>query len=87
MESLAKNPPIMELDFDTVYDRIINLIPKTEGKPDRNSVKSHLNNLQTILKEKEEIYKSNRMERRKSVCFGSIIFVLSEMGENEWIIC
>ena len=47
----------MELDFDTVYDRIINLIPKTEGKPDRNSVKSHLNNLQTILKEKEEIYK------------------------------
>ena len=58
VESLAKNPPIMELDFDTVYDRIINLIPKTEGKPDRNSVKSHLNNLQTILKEKEEIYKA-----------------------------
>ena len=58
VESLAKNPPIMELDFDTVYDRIINLIPKTEGKPDKNSVKSHLNNLQTILKEKEEIYKA-----------------------------
>ena len=58
VESLAKNPPIMELDFDTVYDRIINLIPKTEGKPDRNSVKSHLNNLQIILKEKEEIYKA-----------------------------
>ena len=49
VESLDKNPPIMELDFDTVYDRIINLIPKTERKPDRNSVKSHLNNLQTIL--------------------------------------
>lgn len=31
--------------------------------------------------------KSNRMERRKSVCFGSVVIVLSEMGENEWIIC
>ena len=57
VESLAKNPPIMELDFDTVYDRIINLIPKTEAKPDRNSVKSHLNNLQTILKKKEKFIK------------------------------
>lgn len=65
VESLAKNPPIMELDFDTVYDRIINLIPKTEGKPDRNSVKSHLNNLQTILKEKEEIYKAIEWEDGK----------------------
>ena len=59
----------MELDFDTVYDRIINLIPKTEGKPDRNSVKSHLNNLQTILKRKEEIYKAIEWKKTEKCMF------------------
>lgn len=58
VESLAKNPPVMELDFETVYDRIINLIPGTAAKPDKQSVKNHLNNIQSILKEKEEIYKA-----------------------------
>lgn len=58
VESLAKNPPVMELDFDKVYERIINLIPDGSVKPDKQSVKNHLNNLQTILKEKEEIYKA-----------------------------
>lgn len=58
VESLAKNPPVMELDFDMVYERIINLIPDESAKPDKQSVKNHLNNLQTILKEKEEIYKA-----------------------------
>ncbi|WP_343083769.1 ATP-binding protein [Blautia producta] len=58
VESLAKNPPVMELDFDTVYNRIMKLIPEKEGKPDKQSVKNHLNNLHLILKEKEEIYKA-----------------------------
>lgn len=58
VESLAKNPPVMELDFDAVYDRIVKLIPEKEGRPDKQSVKTHLNNLHLILKEKEEIYKA-----------------------------
>lgn len=58
VESIAKNPPAMELDFETIYDRIIKLIPAEAAKPDKQSVKNHLNNLQTILKEKEEIYKA-----------------------------
>ena len=58
VESLAKNPPVMELDFDTVYNRIMKLIPEKEGKPEKQSVKNHLNNLHLILKEKEEIYKA-----------------------------
>ena len=59
VESLAKNPPNYGIRFwQQFMIEYINLIPKTEGKPDRNSVKSHLNNLQTILKEKEEIYKA-----------------------------
>ena len=55
VESIAKNPPVMEMDFEILYDRIINLIPADAVKPDKQSVKNHLNNLQTILKEKEEI--------------------------------
>lgn len=58
VESLAKNPPIMEMNFDMLYDRITNLIPIDNIKPDKQSVKNHLNNLQMILEDKEEIYKS-----------------------------
>lgn len=58
VEALAKNPPIMELDFDKIYERVLNLIPGKETRPDKQSVKNHLNNLQRILKEKEEIYKA-----------------------------
>lgn len=58
VESIAKNPPVMEMDLETVYDRIIKLIPEDTAKPDKQSVKSHLNNLQTILEEKEEIYRA-----------------------------
>ena len=58
VESIAKNPPVMEMDFEILYDRIINLIPVDAVKPDKQSVKNHLNNLQTILKEKEEIYRA-----------------------------
>ncbi|MBS5113887.1 MAG: hypothetical protein KHZ15_14600 [Coprobacillus cateniformis] len=58
VESLAKNPPIMEMNFDMLYDRITNLIPIDNIKPDKQSVKNHLNNLQMILEDKEEIYKA-----------------------------
>lgn len=58
VESIAKNPPVMIMDFETLYDRIINLIPADAAKPDRQSVKNHMNNLQIILKDKEEIYKA-----------------------------
>lgn len=58
VESLAKNPPLMELDFDIIYNRIIKLLSAETSKPDKQSVKSHLNNLQTILEEKEEIYRA-----------------------------
>ena len=58
VESIAKNPPFMVMDFETLYDRIINLIPADAAKPGRQSVKNHMNNLQIILKDKEEIYKA-----------------------------
>lgn len=58
VESIAKNPPLMVMDIETLYDRIINLIPADDPKPDKQSVRSHMNNLQIILKDKEEIYKA-----------------------------
>ena len=58
VESFAKNPPEMELDFENIYNRITQLIEEEVKVPDKQSVKNHLNNLQLILKEKEEIYRA-----------------------------
>lgn len=58
VESLAKNPPVMELDFDTLYDRVLKLVPKEEEKPTKQSLKDHLNKLQSILQEKDEIFRA-----------------------------
>lgn len=58
VESFAKNPPEMELDFESIYSRITKLIEAEVKVPDKQSVKTHLNNLQLILKEKEEIYRA-----------------------------
>lgn len=58
VDSFAKNPPEMDLDFNMIYSRITDLIKVKETVPDKQSVKNHLNNLQLILKEKEEIYRA-----------------------------
>lgn len=58
LESFTKNPPEMELDFESIYSRITDLIEEEVKVPDKQSVKTHLNNLQLILKEKEEIYRA-----------------------------
>lgn len=58
IECLAKNPPIMEMDFETIYDRIFKLIPNNEEKPTKQSLKEHLNKLQSLLQDKEEIYRA-----------------------------
>lgn len=58
VESLAKDPPLMELDFDTFYDRIVRLIKPTDSKLDKQTLKNHLNNLQGVLEGKEEIYRA-----------------------------
>ncbi len=58
VESLAKNPPLMEIDFETFYIRIVHCIEKGDAKLDKQTVRNHLNNLQTILQGKEEIYRA-----------------------------
>lgn len=58
VESLAKDPPLMELDFDTFYDRIVRLIKPADSRLDKQTLKNHLNNLQGVLEGKEEIYRA-----------------------------
>ena len=60
VESLAKNPPLTEITFEEFYKRILELLDSSDvrEKPDRQTVRSHLHNLQTILEGKEEIYKA-----------------------------
>lgn len=60
VESLAKDPPLMEIDFETFYGRILQLIADTDDKVklDKQVVRSHLNNLQVVLGGKEEIYRA-----------------------------
>lgn len=60
VESIAKNPPLMEMDFDTFYDRVQGVVDVSEvqAKLDKQTVKNHLKHLQEILKGKEEIYRA-----------------------------
>ncbi len=57
LESLAKNPPVVKLDFEIIYERIMDLILGDQEKPKKQPVKEHLNKLQGILEEREDIYK------------------------------
>lgn len=59
VESLAKNPPMTELDFESFYNRIFNVIEKNDRlKLEKQTVRNHLNHLQELLEGKEEIYRA-----------------------------
>lgn len=59
VESLAKNPPMTELDFDSFYNRIFNVIEENDRlKLEKQTVRNHLNHLQELLEGKEEIYRA-----------------------------
>lgn len=59
VESLAKNPPMTELDFESFYNRIFNVIEENDRlKLERQTVRNHLNHLQELLEGKEEIYRA-----------------------------
>ena len=59
VESLAKNPPMTELDFEGFYNRIFNVIEENDRlKLEKQTVRNHLNHLQELLEGKEEIYRA-----------------------------
>ena len=60
VESLAKNPPLVEMDFETFYERILCIIDDNNCsiKLDKRTVRNHLKYLQGVLEGKEEIYRA-----------------------------
>lgn len=59
VESLAKNPPMTELDFESFYNRVFNVIEENDRlKLEKQTVRNHLNHLQELLEGKEEIYRA-----------------------------
>lgn len=58
VEALAKNPPLMGMNVEDIYNRISGIIRlNTDEKLEKQTVQSHLRHLQKILENKEEIYK------------------------------
>jgi len=57
VKSIAENPPLMKLDFDTVRNRITEIIDKECKKPTQQSIKESLIKLQEMLNEREDIFK------------------------------
>ncbi len=57
IESLAKDPPIVELSFNDLYTRIDALLLPDIQRPQKRSVRDALHNLQEILNTREDIYR------------------------------
>ena len=57
VKSIAENPPMMKLDFDTIRKRINELIVDECKKPTQQAIKESLAKLQELLNEREDIFK------------------------------
>lgn len=57
VKSIAENPPMMRLDFDTIRKRINELIVDACKKPTQQAIKESLAKLQELLNEREDIFK------------------------------
>ena len=57
VKSIAENPPIMELKFEDIKDRIYSLIVDNQEKPKPQTIKDSLVKLQELLNEREDIFK------------------------------
>lgn len=57
VKSIAENPPIMKLEIEDVKERIYNLLMPDEKKPTVKAIRDSLNNIQEMLREREDIFK------------------------------
>jgi len=57
IEAVSIDPPLMGLDIEEMKCRIDRLIIDDNKKPDKQQIRDSLNKLQTIIDEKENIYK------------------------------
>lgn len=60
LETIAKNPPLTEIEFNTFFERITQLVKKenNDKRLEKQTVKDHLKKLQNVLDNKEEIYRA-----------------------------
>ena len=57
VSSIAKNPPIMRLEFEDIRDRIYNLLSDASDKPTSQAIKECLAKLQELLNGREDIFR------------------------------
>lgn len=57
VKSLAENPPLMKLDFETIKRRLDALVADGQKKPEQRAIRESLNKLQELLNEREDIFK------------------------------
>ena len=57
VKSIAENPPIMKLEFESVKERIYHLIAEDCRKPSPQAIKESLVKLQELLDGREDIFK------------------------------
>ena len=57
VKSIAENPPIMELKFEDIRDRIYCLLADDQEKPKPQTIKDSLVKLQELLNDREDIFK------------------------------
>lgn len=57
VKSIAENPPIMELKFEDIRDRIYRLLADNQEKPKPQTIKDSLVKLQELLNDREDIFK------------------------------
>lgn len=57
VKSIAENPPLMKLDFDTIKTRIYQLIADDCKKPTQQGIKESLSKIQELINEREDIFR------------------------------
>ena len=57
VKSIAENPPLMKLDYETIKKRLHEMIADGCKRPEQRAIKESLNKLQELLNEREDIFK------------------------------
>lgn len=57
VKSIAENPPIMQLEFEDVQERIVKLLDDDSEKPKVQAIREHLTKLQELINGREDIFR------------------------------
>ena len=57
VKSIAENPPIMQLEFEDVQERIVKLLDDDSEKPKAQAIREHLTKLKELINGREYIFR------------------------------